>query len=134
MKADHIYPRWQNSFRSIFIVALLLPALCSLAQTGYITAGRLQVYYKKQGSGTPIVFLHAGYQDVGMWDNQFAYFSPHHTVIAFDLPGHGNTKGVDSTLLVQDVLRICLDSLHIPQASFVGLSLGTVCATDFALA
>ncbi|HSC37939.1 MAG TPA: alpha/beta hydrolase [Chitinophagaceae bacterium] len=113
---------------------LLMQGIATTGQTGFIKAGQLQVYYKKLGTGKPLVFLHAGYQDMSMWDKQVSFFSPHHSVILFDLPGHGATKGVDTSLLVQDVLRICLDSLHIQKASFIGLSIGSSCATEFALA
>ncbi len=104
------------------------------AGDGMIQAGKLQVHYETHGTGAPLVFVHAGYQDLSMWDPQVTYFKKYNTVITVDMPGHGLTKGVDTTLLVKDVLRILLDSLHIPKASFVGLSMGGSCVTDFVLA
>lgn len=120
-----------------YMLLCLLLAIRSLVfgqKDGLITVGKLQVHYQIHGKGAPIVFLHAGYQDINMWDQQVAYFSKYNTVITIDLPGHGKTKGKDTSLLIKDVLRICLDSLQIKKASFVGLSLGGACVQDFVLA
>ena len=120
--------------RCCFLVCLLLPlAFFATGQTNLIPAGKLQVHYQVQGKGSPILFLHAGYQEMGMWSQQVTYFKDYNTVITIDLPGHGETKGIDTTLLVKDVIRICMDSLHIPKASFVGLSMGGSCVQDFVL-
>jgi 3-oxoadipate enol-lactonase len=101
---------------------------------GLVSAGKLQVHYEVHGAGAPLVFVHAGYQDLSMWDQQVTFFKKFNTVITVDMPGHGGTTGVDTSLLVQDVLRILLDSLHIQTASFAGLSMGGACVTDFVLA
>ena len=55
-------------------------------------------------------------------------------VICGCIVGHGATTGIDTSLLVADVIRIVLDSLHVQQAAVVGLSMGAACATDFVLA
>lgn len=103
-------------------------------QEGLIPEGKLQVHYQIHGAGAPLVFLHAGFQDLTMWDQQVIYFKKVNKVITIDLPGHGLTTGVDTSLLIQDVLRILLDSLHIKKASFAGLSVGAACVVDFTLA
>jgi pimeloyl-ACP methyl ester carboxylesterase len=54
-------------------------------------------------------------------------------VITIDLPSHGKTLGSDTTFLMSDVLKAVMDSLRISKASFVGLSFGSVCATEMAL-
>jgi len=120
-----------------FIIAFLLlstSAPLAAQQKGFITAGKLQVYYEKNGKGPELVLLHAGYMDHTMWGAQVKALSRTHTVITIDLPRHGLTKGSDSTILIADLLRICLDSLYIEKASFAGLSLGGVAIADFALA
>jgi len=127
--------RIQASIPRCCFLALLLLTLSALVkgQTNLIPAGKLQVHYQVQGKGAPVIFLHAGYQEMGMWSQQVAYFKDYNTVITIDLPGHGETKGIDTTLLIKDVIRICMDSLQIPKASFVGLSLGGSCVQDFVL-
>jgi len=122
--------------KRILVFYCLLSFLFATAQKkeGMIQTGKLSVHYVTQGKGSPLIFLHGGFLDTRMWEKQFSYFSTQYKVIAIDLPGHGLTKGIDSFLLVADVLRNCMDSLHIKKASFIGLSLGTTCATDFTLA
>jgi 3-oxoadipate enol-lactonase len=102
---------------------------------GTVAAGKLRVYYIEYGNpkADPLVFIHAGFQDNHMWDRQVAYFSKDHRVICFDQPGQGRTKGSDTTILIADVIRTLLDSLHVKRASFVGLSMGSVCAADIVL-
>ena len=43
--------------------------------------------------GTPIVFVHGFTCDRGDWSAQLAHFAPDREVIAYDLPGHGETPG-----------------------------------------
>jgi pimeloyl-ACP methyl ester carboxylesterase len=115
---------------------LLLPTLAAAQtakHTGYIPAGNLKLYYEIDGSGPTLIFVHAGYLDTHCWDKQAVYFDKHYKVIRIDLPGHGHTKGIDTTILIADVLRIMMDNLHIKKASFVGESLGASCIVDFAL-
>ncbi len=114
----------------------LLVAWQTDAQTtnGKITAGRLQVYYERAGRGPAIVLLHAGLQDHTMWKEQVKALSAKYEVITPDLPFHGQTTGVDTLLLAQDVLRILLDSLHVQKIFIAGLSMGASVAEDFVIA
>jgi pimeloyl-ACP methyl ester carboxylesterase len=102
---------------------------------GSIKAGGFHIQYSETGSGEPLVFVHGGMQDRQMWSSQVNFFSHrHYRVITFDLPAHGQSSGTDTTLLVSEVIRIILDSLKIKQASIIGLSLGSVCVTEFVMA
>src|SRR5262249_44711858 len=92
----------------------------SIPTSGYIPAGHLKVYYEQTGKGEPLLFLHAGLMDHTMWEKQVKFFSKDHLVTTIDLPGHGNTHGIDSTILIADVIRICLDSLHINKTTVIG--------------
>src|ERR1044072_1184937 len=76
----------------------VLAGLAASGREGFIQAGGIRVHYAKQGSGPPLLLLHACYQEMHMWDKQVTFFSPHHTVICFDLPGHGATRGTDTSL------------------------------------
>ena len=49
----------------------------------------LKIFYKKTGSGKPIIFLHNGGNSHIIWNHQLDYFSGSHTCYAFDLPGYG---------------------------------------------
>jgi len=51
-----------------------------------------------------------------------------------DMPGHGQSTGIDSTLKIGEVINRVMNRLKITTASIVGMSLGSACAIDFALA
>ena len=99
-----------------------------------IPAGHLRIHYTVSGHGPALLLLHAGYQDLHMWDTQATFFQRNYQVVRMDMPGHGLTTGVDTNLLVADVIRIVLDSLHIGKVCIAGVSMGAACATDFVLA
>ena len=65
--------------------------------------------------------------DLGMWETQLPLWSQHFRVLRYDTRGHGAslvTAGPYSIVqLGRDVLAL-LDALDIPQALFVGLSMG----------
>jgi pimeloyl-ACP methyl ester carboxylesterase len=83
--------------------------------------------YTDKGTGLPIVFLHAFPLNRTMWAAQQEALSSQHRVITVDLRGHGES---DAPLWhytldqAADDVRGLLDHLSIPQAVFVGLSMG----------
>lgn len=91
------------------------------------------MHYEIQGAGDPVVLLHAGALDSRAWDGQLAAFSRHHTVIRYDLRGHGRSPTPTEPFAHYEDLRQLLDDLAIPRASLVGLSLGSRTSIDFAL-
>jgi len=102
-------------------------------KTGFVpVAGNDTIYYESTGQGEAILLLHAGFQDHKMWQEQVDSFSRRYQVITIDLPGHGKSKG-DSSVLIADVLRTVLDSLHVDKAAVAGVSIGGTSAIDFAL-
>jgi pimeloyl-ACP methyl ester carboxylesterase len=46
-----------------------------------------------QGSGPPLVFIHGWACNRSHWRNQVPAFAADHTVVALDLPGHGESTG-----------------------------------------
>lgn len=92
------------------------------------------MYYERQGKGPALLLLHAGLQNHTMWQPQVAALSKQYDVMTIDLPYHGQTTGNDTTILVQDVIRIVLDSLHIQKTSIAGLSMGSNAVQDFIIA
>ena len=100
---------------------------------GFISAGKLNIYYCEQGHGRAIFFLHAGFLDMQQWKQQVTWLAKNHRVITLDLPGHGNSTGTDTTIRIAEVINQVMNSLQIASASFVGMSLGASCAVDFAL-
>ncbi|MBI5672124.1 MAG: alpha/beta fold hydrolase [Nitrospirae bacterium] len=83
--------------------------------------------YNDQGSGLPIIFLHAFPLNRTMWAEQEKAFSSQFRVVTIDLRGHGESDAplcrytLDQA--ADDVIGL-LDHLSIRQAIFVGLSMG----------
>lgn len=121
------------------IVACLLLATGSMAQqrkspvSGTIRAGGFRVFYAEQGSGDPVLLLHAGLQDHRMWAAQVAALSKRYRVVTIDLPFHGQTEGMDTSILAKEVIRTVLDSLRIEKVTIGGLSMGAAVTQDFVI-
>jgi 3-oxoadipate enol-lactonase len=83
--------------------------------------------YSDQGTGLPIVFLHAFPLNRTMWAPQEQALSSQFRIITIDLRGHGES---DAPLWhytleqLADDVNALLDQLAIQQALFVGLSMG----------
>lgn len=122
--------------RVLFISFLLVSLTTALAQKTerYVQAGGFRVHCTTQGNGPAVVFLHAGLQNSTMWAEQVKALSPSFTVVTLDLPYHGQTTGVDTSILAADVVRTVLDSLHFSRVALVGLSMGAAVAQDVAIA
>ena len=99
----------------------------------YIQVADSKVYVEERGKGEALILLHAGNMDHRMWKPQQAAFSRHYRVITIDLRGCGYTQDGDSTYLQSLAIAAVMDSLHIQKASLIGVSLGAVAATEFAL-
>jgi 3-oxoadipate enol-lactonase len=87
----------------------------------------IDMAYRDEGAGQPILFIHAFPLHSAIWDRQIAAFSPQHRVIAPDLRGLGATaRGSGAASLDQhaDDMAALLDHLGIESATVVGLSMG----------
>ena len=93
-----------------------------------------QIYFETTGQGPPLVFVHGGGVDQGMWHKQVEYFQKRYRVITYDLRGHGQSDFSSNTHPDSKDLEILLDSLNLPSVNLVGLSLGAIIAVDFTLA
>ena len=82
-----------------------------------------------------LVFIHAAFVDHRMFEKQFAYFSGKYNLLAVDILGHGNSinaKKGDTTSKMSDWINKIFEKHNISAAHFVGVSLGSVFAQDFA--
>lgn len=101
-------------------------------QTGL--SGALQ--YERSGRGEPLILLHGIGSDLRIWDPLLPWLTPHHDVIALDLPGHGLSP------LTSDItpnaagfaraLAAFMDELGIESAHIAGNSLGGWTALELA--
>lgn len=106
-----------------------------------IRCNGIDVNYQISGSGPCVVFAHSLGSDLSIWEAQESALAARHTVLRYDLRGHGATPhatgmppgAYDFDLLAHDVVDL-LDMLKIKTASFVGISLGGMIGQALALA
>lgn len=135
----------QTAVRSILTVLLLVLVACGgggddepASPVGESDAaprdGRIasfdgvDIAYSASGSGeVALVFIHGWLCDRGFWSEQMATFDDNLTVVAVDLPGHGESgrAGEPRTIdaLGRDVSAV-VEALDLPSVIFVGHSMG----------
>jgi pimeloyl-ACP methyl ester carboxylesterase len=102
-------------------------------KSGFIEANNTKFYYEMDGSGFPVVFVHAGIADNRMWNEQFPVFAEKYQTIRYDRRGFGKTKMVAGDFSLHNDLYEVLKALDIKQAIFVACSQGGKTATNFTL-
>lgn len=96
----------------------------------------IQLYFKEQGSGFPLVLLHGNGENHSYFVNQISYFSKQYRVIAIDTRGHGQSprgEGEFSILrFANDLYEFFIEN-NISKAHILGFSDGANIALEFAL-
>jgi pimeloyl-ACP methyl ester carboxylesterase len=95
-----------------------------------------RVFYREEGHGEPIVFLHNGGNDHRIWDYQVEHFARTHRVIAVDHLGYGNSDkpAIEYTLpLYIDQVRALIDTLRLAPATLVGHCIGAAMSLGYTL-
>lgn len=95
---------------------------------------RTGLHYVIEGSGPPVVLVHAFQMDLREWDEIVPELTSDWRVIRYDVRGHGRSAGATEPTAAHDDLRDLLDELHIARASLVGMSMGSGIVLDAALA
>ena len=102
-------------------------------ESGYVDVAGGRLYYEVEGEGPPITLIHAGVAHLRMWDEQVAAWRNDHRVIRYDCRGFGRTVVDDVPYSNRDDLRAVLDHLEVDRTHLLGLSRGSMIATDFTL-
>src|SRR5262245_48348877 len=92
-----------------------------------ININGISIDYRDQGSGIPVVFIHAFPLNQTMWDPQFSELQDSFRTISIDLRGFGRSDaplGPYSMTQMADDIRALLYHLEINRATLVGLSMG----------
>lgn len=87
----------------------------------------VELAYRDEGSGTPLLLVHAFPLGSAMWHPQISALSARYRVIAPDLRGFGESQLGDAPITLDqyaDDLAGLLDHLRIAQAAVAGLSMG----------
>ena len=84
-----------------------------------------------------VVFIHGIGGSTKTWKKQIEDFSENYNLLLLDLPGHGLNSDniiykVDAQKLYKGI-KETMDYLQIPNAHFVGLSMGTIVIANFAV-
>ncbi len=85
------------------------------------------LYYKEEGAGYTLVFLHGFCETHEIWDDIIDELANHYNVIAPDLPGFGKSDEIPHSLSLKEVGRVVislLTSLGIQKCIVIGHSLG----------
>jgi len=92
--------------------------------------------YREAGAGPPILFLHGLGGNSASWQPQFEAFSDRYRVVAWDMPGFGQSElmPLATTRDYSTLARHLMDALGIDRAVGVATSYGTVILADLAAA
>lgn len=93
--------------------------------------------YVKVGKGEPLVLLHGVGMRLEAWAPQIMHFAQSHTVIAVDMPGHGESAALPIGSNLRDFvswLGKFLDDLELAHVNVAGHSMGALIAGGAAAA
>jgi pimeloyl-ACP methyl ester carboxylesterase len=92
-----------------------------------ITINGIELAYRDEGTGEPLLLVHAFPLSSAMWERQIEGLGPQYRVIAPDLRGFGasglGTSAVSMEQYADDLARL-LDQLALEQVALGGLSMG----------
>ncbi len=103
------------------------------SESGVLETNGARIAYEVEGTGDPVVFIHAGIANLRMWDDQAAGLSDRYRVIRYDTRGYGRTETEAVEFSNRADIAALLDRLREASAHVVGLSRGGVIALDFAI-
>jgi pimeloyl-ACP methyl ester carboxylesterase len=89
----------------------------------------VNIHYEVYGSGPPLLLTHGYSSTSAMWQGQIAALSKHHTLILWDMRGHGQSDYPDDPAAYSEALTVgdmaaLLDKVGATTAIVGGLSLG----------
>jgi pimeloyl-ACP methyl ester carboxylesterase len=94
----------------------------------------LSIAYDEAGTGSAVIFSHAGITDRRMWRHQFRDLARDHRVVRYDWRGYGESATAVGDFAHHRDLLSLMDALEIEQACLVGCSMGGSHALEAALA
>jgi 2-hydroxy-6-oxonona-2,4-dienedioate hydrolase len=113
-------------------------ALTAEGTSRFVTTKLHRLHYNEAGAGHPIVLLHGSGPGATGWSNfnpNIGPLSQRFRVLAFDMPGWGDTEDLDPEAPRDHVeaLLLALDELGIERAALVGNSMGGMTSIRFAI-
>ncbi|WP_428912312.1 alpha/beta fold hydrolase [Niallia sp. Krafla_26] len=100
----------------------------------FLDLDSIRLFYKDNGEGPTVVFIHPPLLTSANFDYQVDELSRHFRVITFDIRGHGrspySTEPITYSIIVEDIKNL-LDSLEIDKAFLCGYSTGGSIVFEF---
>ncbi len=93
----------------------------------------MELWHEIAGEGPPVLLVHAGVCDSGMWDPQWASFPRAHRTVRCDLRGFGRTAIPPEPYSHAADLAELIDGLELAPVAVVGASFGGLVALDLTL-
>lgn len=93
-------------------------------EAGFFMLNGAPLYYEVAGAGEPLILIHAGVADSGMWDEQFESFARHYRVVRYDWRGYGKSAVPAQPVALHEELADLLAYLGIAHAHLLGISFG----------
>jgi len=96
----------------------------------------IQLHYKEQGEGKPLILLHGNGESCDYFEYQISFFSTAYRVIAIDTRGHGQSPRGEKPFTIKQFaedLHDFMDEKNIAKAILLGFSDGGNIALTFAL-
>lgn len=93
-------------------------------------------FYRQQGSGRPVIFVHGLGLNHAMWHPYLEHFSSTYCCVAYDMLGHGRTLAYTPRRGLKDFvdqLHELILHLDLSEVSIVGFSMGALIAGGYAV-
>lgn len=101
----------------------------------FITSDNVEICYKVEGEGNPIVLIHGWSQSKEAFESQVKYLSKEYKVIYFDLRGHGESErtqiGLTLDRLAKDLYEL-INYLNLKKVLLAGWSMGASTIFNYA--
>ncbi len=104
----------------------------------FLNVDGVRIHYRDEGSGPPLVLIHANFGSLLSWDGWVASLKDQHRILRFDLTGHGLTgpdpSGDYSLERTVQLTERFVDALGLTRFAIGGTSLGGTVAMHYAAA
>jgi pimeloyl-ACP methyl ester carboxylesterase len=105
-------------------------------QEKYVIYKTKNIFYRKYGSGKPVMLVHGFGEDGNIWSNQIAFLQNNFLLLVPDLPGSGKSEMLtENNIAITDYAEVLLAILteeKITQCCIIGHSMGGYIALAFA--
>ncbi|OFW56787.1 MAG: hypothetical protein A2W01_12580 [Candidatus Solincola sediminis] len=96
-------------------------------ETGRIQVGDISIFFRRFGSGPPVLLLHGGFSFSQSWAGQIRTLASDYEVIAMDSRGHGHTtlgsKPMTYRQMAEEAAGV-IEGLHLGPVDLIGWSDG----------